>query len=312
MKEQINILIVDDFVVKLRLNENIQDYFNDYLEKGDYPFSIHILDEKIINQNRLWKYLEDETKTSPDFILLDWQFENEGDIVINKFYTGKVILKKLMEKKEQAYRGELTQQQTALYKNLEVIALSSFIQGVSFSNLEDLLLGGCIAAVAKDTFDESVESNIEKKSFLLNYIHKWIVLKGFKEEPDPAYDGDRFGELDANIKLQWKSKRERIKGERVDEIKIEEKNGVTDLEESVSFVVFQKVVEGQPIHIIEENHPTFNQNKSHITKRYLSRMVKGGHIETRDLHRWFHIAIEQEYPFVIEYLQQKGFYKKEE
>jgi len=129
MKNEINILIVDDFVVKLRLNENVQDYFDDYLKNGDYPFSINILDEKIINEERLWKYLDDETKPAPDFILLDWQFENEGDIVINKFYTGKVILKKLMEKKEHAYTGDLTQQQTELYKKLEVIALSSFIQG---------------------------------------------------------------------------------------------------------------------------------------------------------------------------------------
>jgi len=222
-EKKINILIVDDEVVKNRFSSRAQEYFDIQLWQGKYPFKINVLDEKIINQERLWNYLNDVTKTKPDFILLDWLFENEKD-VSNNVYTGKVILKKLMEKKAQAFKNQLNTEENELYENLEVIAFSSYIKVPPSSNLEDMLLGGCIAAVAKDAFNISGE---EENSFLLGCIKKWMMLRELGETPDPSYDGNRFGELDTNLKLKWRSNRQILEGKRVEKFKIEEKKSIT-------------------------------------------------------------------------------------
>jgi len=222
-EKKLNILIVDDEVVKNRFNSRAQEYFDIQLWQGKYPFKINVLDEKIINQERLWNYLNDDTKTQPDFILLDWLFENEQD-VSNNSYTGKIILGKLTQKKAQAFNNELTEPQNALYKNLEIIAFSSYIKVPPSSNLEDMLLGGCIAAVAKDAFNIAGE---EQKSFLLECIKKWMTLRELGETPDPSYDGNRFGELAPNLKLQWRSNRQALEGERVEKLKIDEKKDAT-------------------------------------------------------------------------------------
>lgn len=306
MKNEINILIVDDEVVKNRFTSRAQEYFDIQLWQAKYPFKINVLDEKIINQERLWSYLNDNSKTKPDFILLDWLFENEED-VSNNFYTGKVILSKLMQKKAQAFNNELEEAQNTLYKNLEVIAFSSYIKVPPSSNLEDMLLGGCIAAVAKDAFNISGE---EEKSFLLECIKKWLMLRDFGETPDPSYDGNRFGELDPNLKLQWRSNRQALEGERAEKLKIEEKKDITKLEESNYFVLFQKIVLGESFDSIEGTGIYLNQSKKHINDKFLNQIAKGDKIRTGEVHRWFHIAVEQQYPFIVEYLAKKGFHKR--
>jgi len=306
MKNEINILIVDDEVVKNRFTSRAQEYFDIQLWQGKYSFKINVLDEKIISQDRLWNYLNDNSKPKPDFILLDWLFENEED-VSNNFYTGKIILDKLMQKKAQAFNNEFNDAQNILYKNLEVIAFSSYIKVPPSSNLEDMLLGGCIAAVAKDAFNITGE---EEKSFLLECIKKWLMLRDFGETPDPSYDGNRFGELDPNLKLQWRSNRQTLEGERIEKLKIEEKKDITKLEESNYFVLFQKIVLGESFDSIEGTGIYLNQSKKHISDKFLNQMVKADKIRTGEVHRWFHIALKQQYPFIVEYLAKKGFHKR--
>lgn len=306
MKNEINILIVDDEVVKNRFNSRAQEYFDIQLWQGKYPFKINVLDEKIISQERLWNYLNDNTTIKPDFILLDWLFENEEDVT-NNFYTGKIILDKLMQKKTKAFSGELDDDKNTLYKNLEVIAFSSYIKVPPSSNLEDMLLGGSIAAVAKDAFNTTGE---EQKSFLLECIKKWLMLREFGETPDPDYDGNRFGELDPNLKLQWRLNRQVLEGERIEKLKIEEKKDITKLEESNYFVLFQKIALGESFDNIENTGIYLNQGKKHISDKFLNQMQSGNKIRTGEVHRWFHIALEQEYPFIVEYLAKKGFQKR--
>ena len=306
MRDKINVLIVDDEVVKNRFNSRAQEYFDIETWQGKYSFKINVLDEKIINQERLWSYLNDNTNAKPDFILLDWLFENEEDVT-NNFYTGKLILKKLMKKKAKAYNNELEEGQNELYDNLEVIAFSSYIKVPPSSNLEDMLLGGCIAAVAKDTFNITEG---EQKSFLLECIKKWLMLREFGETPNPDYDGNRFGQLDPNLKLQWRSNRQVLEGERVEKLKIEEKKDITKLEESNYFVLFQKIALGESFDDIENTGIYLNQGKKHITDKFLNQMNAGDKIRTGEVHRWFHIALKQQYPFIVEYLAKMGFDKR--
>jgi len=309
MKDKINILIVDDEVVKNRFNKLAQDYFDMQFEEDNCNFKVNILDEKITNEERLWNYLNDSKNEAPDFILLDWLFENEGDIK-NNFYTGKVILEKLADKKAKAYKHELEEDQNKLFKNLEVIAFSSYIKVPPSSNLEDMLLGGCIAAVAKDAFNISSEDGETQKSFLLEYIKIWLTLRELGQTPEPAYDGNKFGQLDPNLKLQWRSNRQVLEGEKVDNLKIKEKTGVTKLQESNYYVLFQKIALGESFDAIENTGIYLNQGKKHIKDKFLNQMTRNNNIRTGEVHRWFHIALEQEYPFIIEYLAKKGFHKR--
>lgn len=307
-KKIVNILIVDDEVAINKLNQGANDHFGLYLDKGSYSFTVNIIEEKINSPERLRNYLKNKPTPAPDFILLDWLFKNEGD-EINNSYTGKIILKELMESKAKAYRNELEDNLNDLYQNLEVIAISSFIHTPPISNLEDMLLGGCIAAVAKDTF------HLEKeKSFLLECLRKWYLAKAEDLDPKPMYDGNRFGELDPNFRIVWLANRELLEDNREDELIIKDKTGNISLELSNYFVPFKKIVTGDSFDNIKNIHSHLDQDKSHITRRFL-RGVEYADDETMrpgEVHRWFHIALEkalkgkEEYYFVFEYLIKKG------
>jgi len=320
-KKLVNILIVDDEVATKKLNQSANDHFGHYLDKGNYSFTVNVLDEKINSPGRLWRYLEDRSNTAPDFILLDWLFENEGDIITNDKYTGKVMLGKLMDKREKAFRNQLDDWENHLYQNMEVIALSSFIKTPPISNLEDMLLGGCIAAVSKDTFDfKDEEVNTKEKSFLLECIRKWYLFTKEGDYPSPGYDSNKFGELESNIKVLWLAYRQYIEGTREEEITIDEDKGKVALEESNYFVLFQKICEGESFDSIHNTHPHLDQGKSYIARKILrgKKYTNDEAMRTGEVHRWFHIALKKalepnshpRYQFIVEYLAKNGFYRR--
>lgn len=299
IKQQINILIVDDYIDENRLNDLAKEYFEFHLKKEGYSFTVKIIDESITNSQKLWTYLDDTSKIFPDFILLDWVFENEGDINKNK-NTGKDLLAELMRRKRIAHRGETNGEEikeAARYKNLEVITMSSYIKLPQLNNLEDMLLGGAIAAAAKTALKTDNE-------FLIQCLKKWVIGRELDITPNPTYDGDRFGELKANFITLWVSARQYIlnKGDKFEDSPKPLPEDIQRLVESSYFPFFQNIVLGIPKEKMPRGHKEYyNQSKYFISNTFLNE------IPTGETHRWIHFAIEHRLEFITEYLAEKGY-----
>ncbi len=284
------ILVVDDDVTRLRLNRDIQEYFDYFLNKeNNYTFKIEVLDVHLDAPEKLWEYLDSENAVFPDFIFLDWYFKDrdQGE----DGYTGEKILKELMKRKQFAHLEENESDISNLkkYKDLEVVVLSRFVKLPGLNNLEGMLLEGAISATTKDVLDTSNKS-------LVDYLNRWILSTRFGSILYPENIGGKHPRVDMATINAWLEKRDSI---------MNPKQYVeTDLrmDELLNHDVYGPFFKDRCIGIPREKmkggaKKYFNQYTSKIATEYLG-------IETVDTHLWPIIAIRHKLPFMMEYIKK--------